>query len=105
MHAFMSNGIEISYPGQQVSFNYFAFFPNPEEKKTSKYCIDDPTYEQQGVAVEWRKTAKRPNSCRRMPVEYFMLTEVHFCWAGTYTTSERWLGAVSPALGTAVGFR
>ena len=103
--AFKSNGVEISYPAPHVTFNYFAFFSNPIEKETSSYMRDDPRYEKAGVAVDWRKTAKRPNSCRRMPLEYFMLTEVHYEYGGTYTTSERWLNATSPALGTAVGLR
>ena len=107
---FLSNSKKVSYlytyKGTEANiFNYFAFFSNPKELKPSDYLIDDPEYETRKVAVEWRGTARRPYSTRRMPVEYFMLTELHYMWGGAYTTSDRWINSANAALGTAVGFR
>ena len=84
---------------------YFAFFPNNKEVEPSRYHQRTSTYERQGVSVEWRYTAVRPFSGRRIPLEYFMFTEMHFSGCGTYSSSDRWLTATIPALGTAIGLR
>ena len=85
--------------------NYFAFFPNQYERSVSKYLKNNPVYESTGVAVEWRKSAVRPPSGRRMPLNYFLLTEMHYGGCGCYTSSDRWLTSKYPALGTAIGLR
>ena len=82
---------------------YFAFFPNDQKIQTPHYHQENSIYETQGVAVDWRRTAERPFSGRRIPLEYFMFTEMHFC--GNYTSSDRWLTATVPAHGTAIGLR
>ena len=82
---------------------YFAFFPNDQKIQTPHYHQENLIYETQGVAVDWRRTAERPFSGRRIPLEYFMFTEMHFC--GNYTSSDRWLTATVPAHGTAIGLR
>ena len=81
------------------------FLSNPQEKEPNRSHKGNPVYEQQGVAVDWRKTARRPYSGRRMPLEYFLLTEMHYGGCGCYTSSDRWLSSVTPALGTAIGLR
>ena len=82
---------------------YFAFFPNDQNIQTPHYHQENLINETQGVAVDWRRTAERPFSGRRIPLEYFMFTEMHFC--GNYTSSDRWLTATVPAHGTAIGLR
>ena len=82
---------------------YFAFFPNDQNIQTPHYHREILINETQGVAVDWRRTAERPFSGRRIPLEYFMFTEMHFC--GNYTSSDRWLTATVPAHGTAIGLR
>eukprot|EP00794_Sanderia_malayensis_P010073 gene10073-11102_t len=84
---------------------YFAFYSNPKEKVPSSYHASNNVYERRGVAVNWRGTARRPYSGRRMPLDYFLLTEMHFGGCGCYTSSDRWLTSTNPALGTAIGLR
>ena len=105
---FKSNGKEISFSNCDANPNsYFAFFPNPMEKAPSSYHMSNLVYERSGVAVNWRNSAKRPASTRRMPVDFFLFTEMHFGGCGCYTSSDRWLlsGTVNPALGTAIGLK
>ena len=52
--------------------NYFAFFPNPEEKAVSHYH-NSLRYETSWFAVDWRKTAKRPHSGRRNAIGIFLI--------------------------------
>ena len=103
---FKSNGRNVLYRnchnGKQ---NQFSFFSNPYERKPSDYHIRNLVYERRGVAVDWRRTAKRPYSGRRMPLDFFLFTEMHFGGCGTYTSSDRWLNSVQPAHGTAIGLR
>ncbi|XP_057294424.1 uncharacterized protein LOC130622974 [Hydractinia symbiolongicarpus] len=84
---------------------FFAFFANPNEKQPSSFHANNLIYEQQGVAVDWRTSARRPYSGRRMPLNYFLFTEMHFGGCGAYTSSDRWMTSKYPALGTAVGLR
>ena len=84
---------------------YFAFFPNNREVEPSRFHKGNSVYERQGLSVDWRRTAVRPFSGRCIPLEYFMFTEMHFGGGGTYTSSDRWLNAKVPALGTAIGLR
>ena len=84
---------------------YFAFFPNNKEVEPSRCHQRTSTYERQGVSVEWRYTAVRPFSGRRILLEYFMFTEMHFSGCGTYSSRDRWLTATIPAHGTAIGLR
>ncbi|XP_057296546.1 uncharacterized protein LOC130625956 [Hydractinia symbiolongicarpus] len=85
--------------------SYFAFFYNSFEKTPSSYLKNNLVYERQGVSVNWRKNAIRPPSGRRLPLNYFFFTEMHYGGCGTYTSSDRWLRARYPALGTAIGLR
>ncbi|XP_057294376.1 uncharacterized protein LOC130622934 [Hydractinia symbiolongicarpus] len=106
-----TEGIKVN--GKPVTFrncdrndrSYFAFFQNPFEKIPSSYHKSNLIYERQGVAVNWRKNAIRPPSGRRLPLNYFFFTEMHYGGCGTYTSSDRWLHATYPALGTAIGLR
>ena len=105
---FKSNGREVSFTNCDANPNsYFAFFPNPRERAPSNYHRSNLVYERAGVAVNWRGTAKRPPSGRRMPLDFFLFTEMHFGGCGTYTSSDRWLlsGTRYKALGTAIGLR
>ena len=103
---FKSNNQDVSFRNCDANPHaYFAFFPNNKEEEPSQYHQQNPKYEIEGVSVEWRRTAKRPFSGRRIPLEYFMLTEMHFGGCGTYSSSDRWLNATIPAHGTAIGLR
>lgn len=102
---FVSNGRVLRYTRcNNGQMNYFSFHSNPREVTPSSYHTNNLIYEREHLAVEWRRSAKRPYSGRRMPLEYFLLTEMHFPCA-VYSSSDRWLNAVIPALGTAVGLR
>ena len=101
-----SNNQDISFRNCDKNPNaYFAFFPNDGEVEPSRYHQQNSIYERQGVSVDWRRTAVRPFSGRRIPLEYFMFTEMHFGGCGTYSSSDKWLTATVPALGTAIGLR
>lgn len=105
---FISNGQDMLYDhsGNGVD-NYFAFFSNPNELSPYEYHLDlqdKLVCERQGLAVDWRKSAKRSFSARGLPLDFFFMTEVHFNLE-TYTSSDRWLTSASPALGTAIGLR
>ncbi|XP_066912061.1 uncharacterized protein [Clytia hemisphaerica] len=107
---FISNHRHVTYKncGKGVGANnLFAFFPNPKERPVSNYHITNLVYERQGVAVDWRATAKRPQSTRRIPENFFMFTEMHFGGCGTYTSSDRWVfsGTKHRALGVAIGLK
>ena len=105
---FRSNRKEVSFINCDGNPNsHFAFIPNTQEKTPSRYHINNPIYEKRGVAVDFRASAKRPPSARRMPLDFFHLTEMTFGGCGCYTSSDRWLnpGTVHPALGTAIGLR
>ena len=100
-----SNNQDVIFKNTNRNRNaYFAFFPNNREVKPSRY-LENSLYERQGVSVDWRQTAVRPFSGRRIPLEYFMFTEMHFGGGGTYSSSDRWLNATIPALGTAIRLR
>lgn len=103
---FKSNGKRILYTNcNHGATNQFTFFANPNELSLSTSHIENLIYEHQGVAVDWRMSAIHPPSGSRMPPNFFLLTEMHFYGCGCYTSSDRWLNSVSPALGTAIGLR
>ena len=104
-HGFISNGIPVTFKNCNGKDFFFAFFSNPYEKAPANGHASDLVYERRGVAVDWRGTAKRPPSGRRMPLDFFLFTEIHYGGCGCYTESQRWLNAVHPALGTAIGLR
>lgn len=81
----------------------FAFLPNHYHQVPSTYHFSNLVYERQGVAVDWRKTA-RPiqHPVRTMPNEFFFLTELHFGGCGCYTSSDRWKDGYQA---TAIGLR
>ena len=79
--------------------SYFAFFPNHREQTPSTNHDHDLVYENQGVAVDWRKTGMVLTE--RIPSNFFYLTEVHYGGGGCYTSSDRW----DEANGTAIGRR
>ncbi|XP_065643952.1 uncharacterized protein LOC100201344 isoform X4 [Hydra vulgaris] len=85
--------------------NHFIFFPNLNNKAPSSYHAQNLVYEQQGVAVDWRKTALLPVGNINIPQNFFMLTEMHYGGCGTYTSSDRWPKSSSPAKGVAIGVR
>lgn len=105
---FISNNQHITYRNCDGNPNaYFAFFPNPRERPVSNYHGKNLVYEKVGVAVNWRHSAKRPPSTRRIPETFFMFTEMHYGGCGCYTSSDRWMNPVAmyKALGTAIGLR
>ena len=106
MQGLKSNNQDVSFRNCDSNPNaYFALFPNDQKIETSHYHRENLVYERQGVSVEWRRTAVRPFSGRRIPLEYFMFTEMHFGGCGTYSSSDKWLTATIPAHGTAIGLR
>lgn len=105
-HGVWVNGQAVTYQSCTKSpFDHFSFLPNEQEMKPSTSHEHTSIYEVSGPAVEWRSKAIRPYSGRRIPLEYFMFTEMHFSSCGTYTSSHRWLTSKYPALGTAIGLR
>lgn len=91
---FKSNGVIIQFDNCDKTPNsLFAFMPNRERKTLSKYLQFDSNsrFEERGVAVDWRSTAKNiPNPEHTMPQKFFFLTELHFGGCGCYTSSDRW---------------
>ena len=80
----------------------FGFLTNYNHQLPSSYHANNPVYERQGVAVDWRKAACAiTNPIRTMPNEFFFLTELHFGGCGCYTSSNRWKNYQ----GTAIGLR
>ena len=105
LQGFVSNGKKVYFRNcDRNPNNFFAFFANPKERPVSRYH-PNLVYERTGACVYYRGTAKRPPSGRRMPLNYFLFTEMHYGGCGCYTDSQRWLKAVHPALGTAIGLR
>ena len=99
---FESNGKNITYnvcgvPTQSL----LAFFPNAKELPTANGHSHNLVYERLGVAVDWRNSALRAPSGRRIPLDFFLFTEMYFGGCGCYTESQRWVDA----LGTAIGVR
>ena len=80
----------------------FAFLPNYYHQRPSTYLANNPVFERQGVAVDWRNSAWAvTNPVRTMPNDFFFLTELHFGGCGCYTSSNRWKNYQ----GTAIGLR
>lgn len=76
----------------------FAFLPNHYHQAPSRYLANNPVFERQGVAVEWRKSAW-PIRVHTMPNQFFFLTELHFGGCGCYTSSDRWNDYRATAIG------
>ena len=53
--------------------------------------------------IDWRGTAKIPESSSKMPFDFYMLTEFLFGGCGCYTVSSSWSGRENPANATAIG--
>ena len=98
---FLSNNVAVKYNfgGQYPSARHFAFFPNHRQQPSSKYHQGNLVYERRGVAVNWRKTGIL--SKKKVPKNFFFLTELHYGGGGCYTSSDRWI----EANGTAIGLR
>lgn len=106
INGIISNSKPVTYTTCTTGYQgHFAFFLNPGEYKPNPSHSHLRVYEEGGVAVDWRGTARRPYSGRRIPKNYFFFTELHFAACGTYTSSDRWLSSRYPALGTAIGMR
>jgi len=101
-----SNGKLVTYRNcDNAKRNQFTFFANLKEKKINNYHGGNLIYEQRGVAHDWRESAVNPPSGSRMPLNFFLFTEMHYGGCGAYTSSDRWIKAKSPAHGTAIGLR
>ena len=89
---FKSNGRTIQFRNCDKNPNsLFAFMPNFNLQSASTHAIRS-SYENIGIAVNWRNTAvpiTHPD--RMMPNEFFFLTELHFGGCGCYTSSDRWV--------------
>ncbi|XP_028406415.1 uncharacterized protein LOC114528883 [Dendronephthya gigantea] len=102
VQGFRSNGKSVAFRNCDANPNaYFAFFPNHNRRPVNNYLRGNPIFERQGVAVHWRRTAVFKPWRKKMPSNYFFLTELHFGGCGTYTSSDRWYDAI----GTAIGLR
>ena len=100
IQGFTSNGHPVQFKNCNGKNSLFAFLPNHLHQTPSTYHNNNLIYERQGVAVDWRKTA-RPIQypVRVMPNEFFFLTELHFGGCGTYTSSDRWKDYRATAIG------
>ena len=92
IQGFMSNGKTIQFQNCGANPNsLFAFMPNHHLQNPSSYHGSNLTYENRGVAVDWRsKAIPITHPDRMMPNEFFFLTELHFGGCGCYTSSDRW---------------
>jgi len=104
LQGFKSNNVPLTFRNCDSNPNaYFAFFSNLANKTPSSYHELNLVYERQGMAVNWRRTGL---AClKRMPAEYFFLTEMHYGGCGTYTSSDRWSKSTSPATSASIGIR
>ena len=97
VEGFISNGINITYTTCTVlGNNLMAFFAAKTAVHTSPVGKID---------IRWRGTAKFPETSSQMPLDFFMLTELHFGGCGCYVESGSWPGRVNPANATAIGMR
>ena len=100
VQGFCSNGKQVSFSNCDKNPNsYFAFFPNHREQVISSYHNNNLVYERSGVAVDWRKTGIPSYGHRRLPLDFFFMTELHFGGCGCYTSSDRWTDAFGAAIG------
>ena len=88
---FKSNGGIVQFKNCDGNPNsLFAFMPNRKHQNPSNYH-PERAYEEEGVAVDWRKNAKNiTNPEHTMPQTFFFLTELHFGGCGCYTSSDHW---------------
>ena len=89
---FKSNGRIVQFKNCRGNPNsLFAFMPNRQHQKPSDHHGSVLRYENRGVAVDWRSSAKNiTNPEHTMPQTFFFLTELHFGGCGCYTSSNRW---------------
>ena len=102
-NGFLSNNDMVDYSvagGSYPTRSYFAFFPNHRGQNVSMYHAHNLIFEKRGVAVDWRNTGINVSG-KKLPNQFFFLTEVHYGGAGCYTSSDRWV----EANGTAIGLR
>ena len=100
VQGFFANNVPITFRNCDSNPNaYFVFYPNNKE------LTPNGRFQVAGISETWRQNSARPPSGRRMPLEYFMFTEMHFGGCGSYSSSDRWLTVHSPALATAIGLR
>ena len=93
----ISNGLDVTYKNcNGHKNNYMAFYAANTAAVTSVLG---------NIDIRWRGTAKFPETSSRMPLDFFMLTEVHFGGCGGYSESGSWPGRVNPANATAIGMR
>ena len=88
---FRANGQVIQFGNCDANPNsLFAFLPNHNHQTPHGYGASS-SYEDSGVAVNWRSKAKPiTNPDRMMPNKFFFLTELHFGGCGCYSSSDRW---------------
>ena len=100
-NGFLSNNVAVKYNvvGNYPIRSYFAFFPNHRQQPTNTHHHEKLIYKQKGVAVNWRNTGIP--STKKLPENFFFLTELHYGGGGCYTSSDRW----TEANGTAIGLR
>ena len=93
LQGFKSNGQIIEFDNcnqRQKPNSLFAFLPNHNGQTPSNHAVSSE-YEDSGIAVDWRLTAKPITpSDHVIPNKFFFLTEVHFGGCGCYTSSNRW---------------
>jgi len=99
---FKSNGNVIEFYNCDENPNsLFAFMPNFKFHAPSNHASSS-TYEDQGVAVDWRSKGVSIASRDCMPNKFYFLTELHFGGCGCYTSSNRWKDGFNA---TAIGIR
>ena len=80
IQGFTSNNHIVQYRNCDAKPNsLFVFLPNHYHQVPRSYLANNPVYERQGVAVDWRNAAwSITNPVRTMPDQFFFLTELHF---------------------------
>ena len=109
---FRANGNQLSKGNcNHNASSYFAFFPNPREEQVVLRPMNQKQNGGLGTNVDdlctsWRSSSVRPVSGRRMPLKFFMFTEMRIGGScGCYSTSNRWMLSQWKGHGTAIGVR
>ena len=83
MQGFLANNVPITFTTCDRNPNaYFVFYSNNKELTPNR------RFQVAGISETWRQKAVRPFSGRRMPVEYFVFTALHFGGCGSYSSSD-----------------
>ena len=99
---FRSNGNVIQFYNCDANPNsLFAFLPNFNHQSPISYASSS-SYEDQGLAVNWRSKGIPITHRDHMPNKFYFLTELHFGGCGCYTSSNRWKDGFTAA---AIGIR